>query len=76
MCTGSPHGVCWESAGSLLGVGSWLGICEMVSLDGLSKCALQIETFLEFAESFNRSPLESIGSLLEVCLKFEQSKNA
>ena len=76
VCTGSPHGVCWESAGSLLGVGSWLGICEMVSLDGLSKCALQIETFLEFAESFNRSPLESIGSLLEVCLKFEQSKNA
>ena len=67
---GSLLGVCWESIGSLLGVGSPLGIYEMVSLEGLSKCALQIETFLEFAESFARSPLivrlESAGSLLEV----------
>ena len=67
---GSPLGIRWESTDSLLGVGSPLGVYEMVSLEGLSKCALQIETFLEFAESFDRSPLavhwESAGSLLEV----------
>ena len=56
--------------GVLLGDGSPLGVYEMVSIEGLSKCALQIETFLEFAENIARSPLgvywESAGSLLEV----------
>ena len=44
--------LCLESAGTLLGNGSPLGVYEMVSLEGLSKCALQIDTFLKFAESF------------------------
>ena len=64
---GSPLGIRWESTDSLLGVGSPLGVYEMVSLEGLSKCALQIETFLKFVESLLGVHWKSTGSPLGVC---------
>ena len=56
-CAGSPLGVCLESAGSLLGVWwkyaeSLLGVCQEStgsSLNGLSKRALQMSSFISGA---------------------------